>query len=55
MKSIVSCVRTWPGTMIGKPGGYGMTKLADTNSGPSFSRLLMSGLLSGTYSHPLSS
>jgi arginine decarboxylase len=24
--------------MIGKPGGYGITKLADTNSGPLFSR-----------------
>ena len=38
MKSIVSCVITWPGTMIGKPGGYGMTKLAETSAGPFFSR-----------------
>ena len=36
MNSIVSAVMTWPGTMIGKPGGYGMTKFADTSGGPSF-------------------
>jgi hypothetical protein len=33
MKSMVSWVMTWPGTMIGKPGGYGITKLAETSSG----------------------
>ena len=30
MKAIVSGVMTCPGTMIGNPGGYGMTKLAET-------------------------
>ncbi len=34
MKSIVSWVMTCPGTMIGKPGGYGITKFAETRSGP---------------------
>jgi hypothetical protein len=29
MKSIVSWVTTCPGTRIGKPGGYGMTKFAE--------------------------
>ena len=32
MKPIVPASITCPGTMIGKPGGYGITKLADTIS-----------------------
>ena len=44
MNSSVSALMTWPGTMMGKPGGYGMTKFADTNSGPFLSRLSISGL-----------
>jgi hypothetical protein len=43
MKSMVSCVITWPGTMIGKPDGYGITKFAETRSGPLFNRLSISG------------
>ena len=31
-----------PRTMIGKPGGYGITKFADTSSGPSRRRWSMS-------------
>ena len=38
-------------TMIGNPGGYGMTKFAETNSGPSFRRLSISGLDSFMCSH----
>ena len=34
MNAMISFVMTWPGTMIGKPGGYGITKFADTSSGP---------------------
>ena len=41
---------TWPGTMIGKPGGYGITNFADTSSGPSFSRRSISSPSSLTYS-----
>ena len=52
MKSVVSWVITCPGTMIGKPGGYAMTKLAETRSGPFLIRLSMSGWLSGMYSQP---
>ena len=40
MNSMVSAVITWPGTMIGKPGGYGITKSAATSSGPFFSALV---------------
>ncbi len=50
MKPIVSASITCPGTMIGKPGGYGITKLAETISGPDFSRSSIFGLISGMYS-----
>ena len=50
MKVIVSSVMTCPGTMIGKPGGYGMTKLAETISGPFFRRSSISLLASLTNS-----
>ena len=50
MKAIVSCVITWPGTMIGKPGGYGITNFAETSSGPFFRRSSISLLFSFTYS-----
>ncbi len=50
MKVMVSCVTTWPGTMIGKPGGYGITNFAETSSGPFFSRSSISLLLSFTCS-----
>ena len=33
---MVSAVMTWPGHRNRKPGGYGMTKLAQTSAGPSF-------------------
>ena len=55
MKVIVSAVITWPGTMIGKPGGYGITKLAETMSGPFFRRSSMSLLASLTNSQLSSS
>ncbi|MEY9759124.1 hypothetical protein ABIE73_006519 [Bradyrhizobium yuanmingense] len=55
MKSIVSWVMTWPGTMIGKPGGYGITKLAETSSGPAFSRRSISGSLRRMCSQPATS
>jgi hypothetical protein len=32
MNVMISLVRTWPGTMIGKPGGYGITNFAETRS-----------------------
>src|SRR5215472_7896057 len=51
MNSIVSALITCPGTMMGKPGGYGITKFAETSSGPSFSRLSSSGLASFRCSH----
>ena len=50
MNVMISVVTTWPGTMIGKPGGYGITKLAETSSGPLSSRSSISGLASLTYS-----
>ena len=34
MNVMISFVTTWPGTMIGKPGGYGITNFAETSSGP---------------------
>ena len=52
MKSMVSWVMTWPGTMIGKPGGYGITKLAETRSGPAFRRRSISGSERGMNSQP---
>ena len=55
MKPMVSASITWPGTMIGNPGGYGITKLADTSSGPLFSRSSIFGLISGRYSQSSSS
>jgi hypothetical protein len=30
----ISALITWPGTRIGKPGGYGMTNSAETRSRP---------------------
>ena len=38
MNVMISFVMTWPGTMIGKPGGYGITNFAETSSGPLVSR-----------------
>ncbi len=55
MNPMVSASITCPGTMIGKPGGYGMTKLAETISGPLFSRSSIFGLISGRYSQSSSS
>ena len=39
MNSMVSAAITCPGTMIGNPGGYGITKCAETSGGPFFRRL----------------
>ncbi|MNJ80197.1 hypothetical protein D3C77_784880 [compost metagenome] len=51
MNSMVSASMIWPGTMMGKPGGYGMTKFADTSSGPLDRRSSSAAADSGMYSH----
>ncbi len=31
-------LKSWPGTSTGKPGGYGVTKVADTTCSPASAR-----------------
>ncbi|MFJ9841341.1 hypothetical protein ACIRYZ_12855 [Kitasatospora sp. NPDC101155] len=45
----MSLLNSCPGTRIGKPGGYGVTKIADTTGRPALSRRLAS--LGPTNSH----
>ena len=52
MNVMISRLITCPGTMIGKPGGYGITKWAETSGGPDLRRLSISARESGWPSSP---
>ena len=49
MKDKISLLKTWPGTSTGKPGGYGVTNVAETTDSPV--SIFSSTSSAGRYSH----